>query len=66
MLSNKLKDKRIEAGLTQEDLAKRVSCTRQTIHSIEHNRYGPSLELAYRIADALGCDINELFHWTNE
>ena len=47
--------------LTQAELARRVGATRQTIISIEAQRYAPSLELAFRIAYVLGEPIDELF-----
>ena len=41
-------------GLTQEQLAKKVGVTRQTIIALEQGRYNPSLELAFKINKALG------------
>lgn len=61
MLENKVKLFRVKENLTQEQLAEKVSCTRQTINSIEKNRYNPSLELALTLADVLNCNINEIF-----
>ena len=61
MLENNVKLFRTSQNLTQEQLAKEVNCTRQTINSIEKNRYNPSLELALVIARVLECDVNELF-----
>ncbi len=46
---------------TQEDLAKRVEVTRQTIISIEGGKYNPSIGLALRIARAFGMPVEELF-----
>jgi putative transcriptional regulator len=46
---------------TQEDLAKRVEVTRQTIISIEGGKYNPSIGLALRIARAFGMPLEELF-----
>jgi len=66
MLENNVKRLRQQADLTQEQLADQVSCTRQTIHSIEKNRYNPSLELALKIAEVLDCDINDLFQLKKE
>lgn len=66
MLKNKLKVSRVLAELTQEQLAEQVSCTRQTIHSIEKNRYNPSLELALKIAKVLHTDVNNLFQLDGE
>lgn len=47
--------------MTQQALAEKVGCTRQTIAAIEKARYSPSLELAFLIADALGRPLNEVF-----
>ena len=49
--------------MTQEELARRVGCTRQTINAIEAAKYGPSLELAFKIADVLGADIDDVFQY---
>jgi putative transcriptional regulator len=49
--------------MTQEELANRVGCTRQTINAIEAAKYGPSLELAFKIADEFGVEINEVFQY---
>jgi len=63
MLKNELKVLRTKCDMTQEELAERVGCTRQTIHSIEKNRYSPSLVLAFRIAAALDVSITDLFQY---
>lgn len=49
--------------LTQEDLAKRVRVTRQTINSLEKDRYTPSLELAFRLARFFGVTVEEVFEY---
>jgi putative transcriptional regulator len=55
---------RFERGeMTQQALADACSVTRQTIIALEAGRYAPSLELAFRIADALGARIEEVFQW---
>ena len=48
-------------GMTQAELAGRVGVTRQTIHSIEKGKYKPTIELALRLARALGVAVEELF-----
>jgi putative transcriptional regulator len=48
-------------GMTQADLADRVGVTRQTIHSIETGKYNPSIELALRLARALGLAVEDIF-----
>ena len=47
--------------MTQEELANRAGCTRQTIIALEQNRYVPSIELAFRVAKALGVPLEEVF-----
>ena len=58
---NRVKELRVAAGLRQEDLAERTGVSRQTIISIERERYNPSLELAWQLARTLGVTIEELF-----
>ncbi len=50
--------------MTQADLGRRVSLTRQTIAAIEQGRYSPSLDVAFRIAHVFGKRIDEVFIWT--
>lgn len=57
---------RAREKLTQQDLAKRVGVSRQTIISIEKVRYTPSLTLAFEIAQALNCEITEVFQYKKE
>jgi putative transcriptional regulator len=47
--------------MTQEELAKRVGVTRQTIIALEAGKYVPSLALAFRIAEVFGAQIDEVF-----
>lgn len=49
--------------MTQEDLAKRVGCTRQTIIALEQGKYVPSVELAFRVAKAFGVPLEEVFQY---
>ena len=55
-----IKDLRIAAGLTQQQLADRVRVTVRTINSIEREQYSPSLMLAYKIAKVFGTTIEDL------
>jgi putative transcriptional regulator len=58
---------RFAAGeMTQAQLADRVGVTRQTIIAIEQGRYSPSLEVAFKIAHALGVPLDEVFHYPRE
>jgi putative transcriptional regulator len=47
--------------MTQQQLADKVGATRQTIIAIEAGRYAPSLELAFRIARAFDCGVEDVF-----
>ena len=61
-ITNHIKRIRLSrAGLSQAELAERVGATRQTIISIEAQRYAPSLELAFRIAHVLEEPLEEVF-----
>jgi putative transcriptional regulator len=62
MITNKVKLARIAKGdLTQQELADKVACSRQTIHSIESGKFVPSVELALRLARELETAVEELF-----
>lgn len=65
-MDNHVRQLRTAAGLRQEDLAGRVSVSRQTIISIENGRYNPSLELAWKLSRALGVRIEELFQFEED
>lgn len=47
--------------MTQQELAEKAGVSRQTIIAVEAGKYSPSLELAFRIADAFGVPITEVF-----
>lgn len=60
-MKNDLKERRAGAGESQADLAAAVDVTRQTINAIERDRYDPSLELAFELADHYDCAIEDIF-----
>lgn len=64
-VNNGLRRLRLEAGLTQEDLAVRLGVTRQTIIAIENGRYLPSIGLALKVARLFGKPVEEIF-WLAE
>jgi putative transcriptional regulator len=49
--------------MTQQELANRAGCTRQTIIAIEQGKYVPSLELAFGIARAFNVPLEQVFHY---
>ncbi|AKC61556.1 putative transcriptional regulator [Clostridium sporogenes] len=60
-MKNKIKEFRKRLGYRQEDLAIKMSVTRQTINAIENNKYNPTLELAMKLAKFLETSVEELF-----
>ena len=52
--------------MTQEELAKRVGVTRQTIIALEANRYVPSLALAMKMARTFGVTVEDVFHFAED
>ena len=60
---NRIRELRLAAGLSQQQLAERVGATRQTINAIEQEKYSPSLELAFRIAQAFEVGFEEVFRF---
>lgn len=65
-MNNRLKELREEFTLTQEELAKKVEVSRQTIISIEKGKYNPSIILAYKIAKIFNKVIEEVFIFEEE
>jgi putative transcriptional regulator len=63
-IRNQVRRLRFEHGeMTQEELAERARCTRQTIGALEQERYVPSLALAFRIARAFGLGVEDVFQY---
>jgi putative transcriptional regulator len=61
-ITNCIRRLRFDHGeMTQEELAQRAGCTRQTIIALEAGKYTPSLALAFRIARSFGCRVDEVF-----
>lgn len=60
-MKNRIKELRKAKGLRQEDLAKELNVTRQTIIAIESDRYDPTLELAMKISRYFEMTVNEIF-----
>jgi putative transcriptional regulator len=60
-MENTIKVERAILSLTQDDLAKKISVSRQTINSIEANRYVPSTVLALKLSQVFGKPVNDFF-----
>ncbi|MGD8320943.1 MAG: helix-turn-helix transcriptional regulator [Gemmatimonadota bacterium] len=60
-VNNRVREERLRLGLTQADLADAVGVSRQSINSIERERYIPSLPLALRFARLFGRSVDDLF-----
>ena len=65
-LKNRIEEIRKARGIRQEDFAKSLSVSRQTISSLETGRYNPSIFLAYKIAKYFGMSIEEVFIFDEE
>ncbi|MBN1775831.1 MAG: helix-turn-helix transcriptional regulator [Clostridiales bacterium] len=63
-ITNNIRTLRFFAGeMTQQQLAEKIGASRQTIIAIEAGKYSPSLDLAFRIADAFERSIGEVFEY---
>lgn len=60
-MKNRIKELRRKKGLRQEDVARKLGVTRQTIIAIENDKYNPTLELAMKLARLLDITVEELF-----
>ena len=60
-MENKIRTKRKELGISQEELAQKCAVSRQTINAIENNKYDPTLSLAFRHARELELTVDELY-----
>lgn len=62
-LSNNLKVKRFNKNqITQDELAKQVHVSRQTIHAIENGKFNPSVTLALKLAEFFDCRVEDVFY----
>ena len=60
-MKNIIKQLRKEHGLRQEDMAKELGVSRQTIIAIENDKYNPTLELAMKLARLLNTPVEDIF-----
>lgn len=65
-MKNRIEAIRSEKGIRQEELAKALGVSRQTISSLENGRYNPSILLAHRIAALFGMTIEDVFIFEEE
>ncbi|WP_027399414.1 helix-turn-helix transcriptional regulator [Anaerovorax odorimutans] len=64
-MKNKIRELRKSIGLRQEDIAKELGVTRQTINAIENDKYNPTLELAMKLARLLKTTVEDIFELPN-
>ena len=65
-MKNRIEEIRGERGIRQEELAKALGVSRQTISSLENGRYNPSIMLAFKLAKFFGMNIEEIFIYEEE
>lgn len=65
-MKNRIEEIRKEKGIRQEEFARVLGVSRQTISSLENGRYNPSILLAYKIAKYFGMTIEEVFCFDEE
>ena len=65
-MKNRIEEIRKQKGIRQEEFAKSMGVSRQTISSLENGRYNPSILLAHRIAKFFGMTIEEVFIFDEE
>lgn len=66
LVTNSIRARREDAGVTQAELARRIGVTRQTLIAIEQGKYSPTLELAFQIARAFEVGIDDLFQYPED
>lgn len=65
-MKNRIKDLRTKKDLTQDQLAEKLHVSRQTIISLERERYNPSIILAFKLAHIFNCNIEDIFIYEEE
>ena len=65
-MKNRIEEIRKERGILQDEFAKSMGVSRQTISSLENGRYNPSIMLAYKISKYFGMTIEEVFVFEEE
>jgi putative transcriptional regulator len=62
-IRNNIRELRTIHHMTQQDLASLINVTRQTVNAIELDKYSPSLEVAFRIANVFGVPLDQVFQY---
>ena len=62
-MKNNVKVLRLQMGLSQSELGRKVNVSRQAINAIENNKFDPSIWLAYDLAHFFNCTIEQLFYF---
>ena len=65
-IRNTVRDLRAAREMTQQQLADRIDLTRQTVIAIEGDKYSPSLETAFRIANVFGVPLEQVFQYQDD
>ena len=65
-MKNRIEEIRSERGIRQEELARQMGVSRQTISSLENGRYNPAILLAWKIAKFFGMAIEDVFIFEEE
>lgn len=65
-MQNRIRDLRERRGLTQEELARQLGVTRQTVNAIENDKYNPTLSLAFKLSRLFGEPIEAIFQYAGE
>lgn len=65
-MRNNIQKLREAMGLTQDELARRLGVTRQTINAIENDKYNPTLQLAFKLARLFNCPVEHVFDYDAE
>lgn len=65
-MKNRIRELRSVHDLTQDELAEKLEVSRQTIISLEKERYNPSITLAFKLARIFNCHIEDIFIYEEE
>jgi len=66
IIKNNIKVLRAQHNMTQDQLAEKLSVSRQTIISLEKEKYNPSIILAFKLAEIFNCNIEDIFIYEGE